>query len=176
MRPIIYDVATSLDGYICGPDGDISSFPHEGQHAIDYQDRLSRYETVIMGRKTYEFGYAFGLEPGARAYPHMDHHIFSTTLDLPEKSDVAVIRDDWGAHLHTLKRGDGGPVYLCGGGEFAGFMLGEGLIDRLRLKLAPILLGAGTPLFAGAEPTHLSLATQRAYDNGVIFVEYDLTQ
>jgi hypothetical protein len=48
-----------------------------------------------MGRRSYEFGYRFGLQPGARANPRMDHHDFSRSLVLLEGSDVSVVRDGW---------------------------------------------------------------------------------
>lgn len=71
MQPIIYDVAVSIDGYISGPGGDISKFAHEGPVVDDYFARLGQYAVAIMGRHTYEFGYRFGLEPGANPYKHM---------------------------------------------------------------------------------------------------------
>ncbi|KSA13742.1 hypothetical protein [Maribacter dokdonensis] len=40
-----------------------------------------------MGRKTYEFGYAYGLKPGQPAYAHMQHHILSKSLQFDDKSD-----------------------------------------------------------------------------------------
>ena len=61
MHPIIYDVAVSLDGFICGPQADISKFDFEGPVVDDYHLRMDGYETAIMGRLTYEFGYQFGL-------------------------------------------------------------------------------------------------------------------
>jgi hypothetical protein len=57
MRRIVYDVAVSLDGYIAGKDDDISAFPGEGDHVSAYLARLETYQSVTMGRQTYEFGY-----------------------------------------------------------------------------------------------------------------------
>ncbi|SMR81677.1 Dihydrofolate reductase [Aliiroseovarius halocynthiae] len=173
MREIIYDVAVSLDGFIAAPGGDASAFPQTGPHADAYFERLGSYGTVIMGRSTYEFGYAFGLEPGARAYPHMDHHIFSTSLKVPEDADVAVIRDDWLAQLTALKKTGGAPIYLCGGGMFAGWVAQNGLVDRLILKRAPIVLGQGIRLFEGlTDPTSWAAGAVTPYDNGVTLLEY----
>jgi len=47
-----------------------------------YQADLLNFGTVIMGRKTYKFGYQFGLEPGQPAYIHMKHYIFSENLEI----------------------------------------------------------------------------------------------
>ncbi len=172
MREIIYDVAVSLDGFIAASDGDASAFPQSGEHADAYVERLGSYETVIMGRNTYEFGYAFGLEPGKRAYPHMDHHIFSTGIELPDNADVTIIRRDWSTHLTNLRRMNGKPIYLCGGGVFAGWVLAQGMIDRLIMKKAPITFGDGIPLFTGdALVTAWNTQSVTPYENGVTLIE-----
>jgi dihydrofolate reductase len=89
MRRIIYYVAASIDGFISGPDEDISGFENvqESDGIQMYLQDLQKFDSVIMGRKTYEFGYKFGLKPGDLAYPHMNHYIFSGSLklDSPDK-------------------------------------------------------------------------------------------
>jgi hypothetical protein len=50
MRQIIYYVATSIDGFICGPAGDISGFIGAGNGIQKYLGDLSVFDTVIMGR------------------------------------------------------------------------------------------------------------------------------
>ncbi|MCK0139544.1 dihydrofolate reductase family protein [Aliiroseovarius sp. F47248L] len=172
MRKIIYDVAVSLDGFIAAPGGDASAFPGEGDHIAPYFDRLAGYGTVIMGRHTYEYGYGFGLEPGARAYPHMDHHIFSTSINLPDNADITIVRSDWLSYLSKLRSATGMPIYLCGGGQFAGWVLQQGLIDELIIKAAPITLGAGIPLFSDALlTTHWQTKAVTPYSNGVTLLE-----
>lgn len=173
MRRIIYDVAVSLDGFIAGPDGDISAFPAEGEHLQPYLDRLAGYQTAIMGRGTYEFGYRFGLRPGARAYPHMDHYIFSRGISLPDDCDVTVVREGWIAELNALRVGGRGDIYLCGGGVFAGFVVTHGLLDLLRLKIAPVAIGSGIRLFEGlGSKCRFERISITPYANGVILAEY----
>ena len=172
MRKIIYDVAVSLDGYIATLNGDASLFPHSGDHVTAYGERLLGYDTVIMGRKTYEYGYDFGLPPGARAYPHMAHYIFSKSLELPDSADVQVVRNNWLDQIDRLKSRTGGPIYLCGGGQFAGLLTQHGRIDILRLKIAPLLLGKGIKLFEGlTEPVQMQQRSFHSYENGVTFQE-----
>jgi dihydrofolate reductase len=173
MREIIYDVAVTLDGLIAAPGDDISAFPAEGDHVEAYRARLATYATVIMGRRTYEAGYRFGLKPGARAYPHMDHHVFSRRIELPEESEVTVVRDNWRAALEALRAAPGGPIYLCGGMQFATWVAREGLLDRLRLKIAPVALGTGLPLFTGLPaPLRFERTAVTPHASGVILAEY----
>lgn len=174
MRKIIYDVAVSLDGYIAGPHADITGFVGEGQHVQDYFARLQAYSTVIMGRNTYEFGYEYGLKPGELPYPHMNHFIYSTSMDLNDGPKLTVVRRDFADHVRRLKESDGGDIYLCGGGVFAGLLLEQGLIDRLILKVNPLILGQGTPLFAGGCKTSgLKKIHHKDYDSGVMLLTYD---
>ncbi len=175
MQPIIYDVAVSADGFIAGPSADIFKFPGEGAVVDDYFERLKTYAVAIMGRATYEFGYGYGLKPGDNPYPHMRCLAFSNSIDLPENAKVEVVRENVTETLRALKETSEGPIYLCGGGAFAGSLLRQGLIDRLRLKRAPIFLGDGVRLFGDTTVgVDAKLRESKLYDNGVLYQEFAL--
>ncbi len=175
MHPIVYDVAVSLDGFISGPNGDISQFAHEGPVVDDYMARLGGYHTAVMGRKTYEFGYAYGLTPGANPYPHMTTHVFSNSLEVPEDREVVQVSENWAGALLELKKQSQGPIYLCGGGEFAGRVLQEGLIDLVILKRAPCVYGAGVSLFGGRSGSKaFHRVESRSYDNGYLLETFEV--
>lgn len=175
MRKIIYYVASSLDGYIAGPNEDISGFVSGGDGVDQYLKDLQDFDTVIMGRRTYELGYQYGLKPGQAAYPHMEHYIFSTSLKFEHAApkvrvcslDIQLIKD--------LKAGKGTDIYLCGGGVFAGWLLEHELIDVLKIKLNPFVSGAGTPLFgASAKKVQLALQDQAVYEHGLQIITYEI--
>lgn len=175
MRKIIYYVAASLDGYISGPDNDVSLFKPEGSGVERYLLDLREFDTVIMGRKTYEYGYEFGMEPGQPAYPHMEHYIFSNTLNF-ENPHAKVHIEKWELQkIDALKKTTGTDIYLCGGGIFAGWLLDHGRIDVLKLKLNPIILGRGVKLF-GESTTQciLVLREREVYDHGLQILTYEL--
>jgi dihydrofolate reductase len=56
MRPVHYLVAVTLDGFIADPEGGVDAFVAEGDHVDHYLATIRRYDTVVMGRKTYDFG------------------------------------------------------------------------------------------------------------------------
>ena len=58
MQPIVCDVAISADGFICGVSDDVSLFPQSGPIVEDCLKRMSTYSCALMGRRTYEFGWA----------------------------------------------------------------------------------------------------------------------
>ncbi|NNL89934.1 MAG: dihydrofolate reductase [Marinicaulis sp.] len=177
MRKICYHVATTLDGFIARADGSIDGFLPGGDHVEDYQSSLAEYDTVIMGRCTYEFGYDYGLEPGARAYPHMQHYIFSRTLNVEAAEGVHIVGENWLEKIDDLRNGEGVDIYLCGGSVFAGWLLDQRRVDRLKLKLNPVVFGAGLKLFS-TEKTNFAgfkLTNVKQYESGVMLLDYELT-
>ena len=156
MSKIIYYVAISLDGYIAGPNDDISKFAQGGEGVDQYLTDLADFAVVIMGRRTYEFGYQFGIQPGQPAYPHMDHYIFSRTLQFENQHPkVHIVNPDINK-VYELKNTSKTDIYLCGGGEFAGWLFDHDQIDQLKLKINPIVLGDGIPLFGSSyQSAHL---------------------
>ncbi len=173
MRKIVYYVATSLDGYISGKDNDISLFAHEGEGVEQYMYDLESFDTVIMGRKTYEFGYQYGLKPGMPAYAHMEHFIFSDSLSFEEQNEqVKVVKPNL-EFLHKLKNQCGSDIYLCGGGTFAGWLMKHQMIDVIKLKVNPIILGTGVQLFGDYSiPYRLEVKYNQTFDDGFQIITY----
>ena len=175
MKKIIYYVASSLDGYIAGPGEDISRFIMEGEGVKQYQADLANFQTVIMGRKTYEFGHQFGLKPGQKAYPHMNHHIFSDSMQLDDTAEGLFVEKMSAERVAEIRDAAATDVYLCGGGQFAGWLLDLGLVDRVVLKLNPIVLGGGVPLFGESQKAVAWTCKEvRSYEDGMQIITYDL--
>jgi dihydrofolate reductase len=177
-RRVVYDVAISIDRFIDAGEDDVSAFAMQGDHVDAYQQRLAGYGAVVMGRRTYEAGYAFGMKPGDKPYPHMQHHVISRTLTLPPNSEVEIVRDDPITFVRTLRTSGDRDIYLCGGGMLAGALLRANLIDCLILKVNPFVLGAGTSLF-GEQGRKLDIARRfhpsevRHHRSGVALLVYN---
>lgn len=175
MRKIVYYVASSLDGFIAGTNEDISGFVYEGKGVDQYLQDLQSFDTTIMGRKTYEFGYRFGLTPGALAYPHMKHYIFSNSLVLDNADPKIEICPLSIRKILDIKEDQGTDIYLCGGGQFAGWLLKHQLIDILKIKLNPLILGDGIPLFGETKQTNqLKLIAKQSFDNNIELLTYQI--
>lgn len=168
MRKIVYYVASSIDGFISGLNDDISGFVGTGNGVDKYLADLENFDTVIMGRNTYEFGYKYGLKPGQPAYPHMKHYIFSKNLKLENPHQQVQIKNVDLAEIDKLQREEGTDIYLCGGGQFAGWLLENKKIDTLKLKLNPLILGEGIKLFGNSSSNYkLELVNSSVYENGL---------
>jgi dihydrofolate reductase len=172
MREVTYGGAVSLDGFLAGPDGAIDWL----HFSKDVEQAMAEYwkgiDTILMGRKTYEFAVSHG---GRWPGQPMRACVFSRTLREIDDSQVELIRDDAAEFLRGLKRQPGGEICLMGGGELAQSLLAEGLVDRVRLNIHPVLLGSGIPTFRDAgKRVHLKLENCRTIDGGCLLAYYDV--
>jgi dihydrofolate reductase len=168
-------VAISVDGFISGPNDDISGFVADGDGVVKYLTDLQAFDTVIMGRKTYEFGYKFGLEPGQPAYQHMKHYVFSSTLTFESQHEAVEVVDINLAQVDRIRSQSGGDIYLCGGGQLAGWLLDHHRIDFLKIKLNPFVQGMGTRLFGDSQTFYrLELLDSEQFEHGLQIITYNV--
>jgi len=175
MRKLIYYVATSVDGFIAHADGTWVGFVMEGEHASEYLATLKTYSAVVMGRRTWEIAPKMGVED---PYPYLDTYVYSRTMAPPACARVHLVREDAAGHVEALKaqpaeNGSEAPIYLAGGGVFAGEMLAAGLVDEILVKLNPFVMGQGIRMVEGLpEPLDLTLAESKVYGSGVALMRY----
>ncbi|WP_086824585.1 dihydrofolate reductase family protein [Allokutzneria sp. NRRL B-24872] len=186
MRKLTYFVATTLDGFISGPDHEMDFFPMQGEHitalAEEYPEAVPthirgllgvpadapnrHFDTVLMGRGTYEPGLAQGV---TSPYSHLRQIVLSTSLS--PVPGVEVLASDPVAVVRELKAEPGLDIWLCGGGQLAGALRSE--IDELVLKVNPVACGSGTPVFAADfRPESFALQSVRHFPTGVVWLHY----
>ncbi|WP_448808270.1 dihydrofolate reductase family protein [Agromyces bauzanensis] len=121
-----------------------------------------------MGWNTYAVGLPLGM---TSPYSHLQQIVFSRSRQA-EGERLAVTADDPIDVVRALKAEEGADIWLCGGGTMATAIVDE--IDRLVLKVNPVLLGGGIPLFAGGayEPRRFDLVGSTPYRSGVTIAEY----
>jgi dihydrofolate reductase len=174
MRKLIYHVASTVDGFIAHEDHTIDGFLAEGEHVTDYLAALKNdYDIVLMGRRTYEFGFQYGV---TNPYPWLKQYVFSGSMESSPDASVELISSDIAEFVSNLKQQSGKDIYLCGGANLAGTLLAARLVDEVLLKLNPVLFGTGLPLFSGAmKQTALQLLESEIYDNSVVLLRYQVT-
>lgn len=176
-RRLVYQVAATIDNFIAREDESVDGMIMEGPHVADYVAGLRDYDTVLMGARTYQWGYQFGMRPGepVPTYAHMMQYVFSRRMDSYQHDRLKVVREDPAQFVRELKERDGGPIYLCGGGSLAGYLLDHELVDELLLKLHPVAFGAGIRLFGGnRKELGASLISTKVYHNSVVYLHYVL--
>ncbi len=191
MRKLVYYVATTLDGFIAGPDGgdpsgqeyfpvtpDLVQFivenypetlPAPARRALGIDGPALAFDTVVEGRHSYEIGLAAGL---TNAYPHLRHIVFSRSMAVSPDPDVEVVHSDPAQWVRELKSAPGKDIWLVGGGKIAATLLPE--IDRLVLKQNPFVISSGVPLVDGPfTSNHFHPVDEVLLDGGVRVLTYD---
>ena len=170
MRPVRYNVAATLDGFIAGPDGEFDWIPDDP--AVDFGALFAAVDTVLVGRRSYEVARAVPGPPpwpaGARVF------VFSRTLRPDDHPDVTVVADDAAGVVAALRAEPGpGEIWLFGGGALFRALLAAGQVDAVEVTVVPVLLGAGVPLLpAGAPRATLALTSSRVYPSGMVALHY----
>jgi dihydrofolate reductase len=125
------------------------------------------FDTILMGRTTYDIGRKVGL---TSPYPHLRQIVVSKSIAAPDPA-VEVVGQDVIGRVRALKAEQGKEIWLAGGGRLAAFLVDE--IDELILKVNPVVLGAGTPLFGGlVGPRPVTLTGHKVYPNGFALMRY----
>jgi len=173
MRKVKYHVASTVDGFIAHQDHTVEGFLAEGEHVTDYLESLKRdYDAVLMGRRTYEFGFQFGV---TNPYPWMKQYVLSRTMGRSPDANVELVSENTIDFVRGLKSEAGRDIYLCGGAALAATLFAEDLIDEIILKFNPVLFGSGIPLFSGTiKQSALELAGSKVYGNGVALLHYSV--
>ncbi|MEM9666228.1 MAG: dihydrofolate reductase family protein [Bacteroidota bacterium] len=102
---------------------------------------------------------------------------FSRTMDQHPDEAVELVQEDLLTFVRTLKAEATAPIWLCGGGHVASTLLKAGLVDRVVVKLNPVVFGSGIPLFGSdVDQTALTLTGTKVYACGVVLLQYQTAQ
>lgn len=170
MRKIIAYLATSADGFIARPDGDVAWLdrprpPDEyGMPAF-----LKSVDTVVMGRGTWEVGQKLGgaIVEGKR------NIVLSRTLPAFAAPGAVVENVEPAELAQRLRSQKGHNVWLMGGADVFGGFLSAGAIDEIVVHIVPVLIGTGIPLLdATPRQVELKLRSTRKFADGVVRIHY----
>lgn len=194
-RRVVASTFVTLDGYLVGPDEDISWVidGFDPEMADDIAVDMSRESDVfVFGRVTYEIFAAYW--PNAVPYPEGDELrpaqgredpriiralnefpklVFSRTLKDAEWHNTRVVGDGLAEEIRSLKRQPGKAINIQGSASVVQALAHADLIDEYHLYVHPVLLGDGKPLFASeAGRQDVELVHTKRYANGVLALHY----
>jgi dihydrofolate reductase len=172
-RKIVVYIATSADGYIARPDGDVEWLNRprpKGNYGMGAFFRS--IDTILWGRKTYEVGLKFG-GGSLGVGPKIKNYVFSRRPLEPLGKDVELVREPIKDFVRQLRREPGKDIWMMGGAGIIASFLDEGEIHEFIIHVIPVFIGEGIPLVA---PRHryvpLKLRSVRRFPDGVVRLQY----
>lgn len=176
MTSVIADITMSLDGYVTGPDPGPAQGLGEGgeplhRWAVDSDDEVDadvlreateRSGSVVMGRRLFDIVDApdgWNDEMGYGADHAATPSFFVVTHERPAHVRLGLsftfVTESVAVAIEQARAAAGDQdVVVMGGGDLVRQCVVAGLVDELRIHLAPMVLGGGTPLFASGDRLH----------------------
>jgi len=184
MRKVILVVNTTVDGNLSGPNGELDWMIDDPELGADFAAAMYEgVDTVLSGRNCHlgfqqHFGataadpdFPAGLRRFASWMVETPSVVFSSTLT--EAGPNASVATDIAATVAELKARPGKDMVVFGGVATARAFVGLGLVDEYWLKVHPVVIGAGQPLFQGtADRSGLTLTEAKGYPSGVVGLRY----
>jgi dihydrofolate reductase len=195
-RRVVVAEFVTLDGYMIGPDEDISwvidGFDPEMQEDVAV-DLSTTFDLFVFGRVTYDIfapywphavpydeGDALNPSEGKedpriiRALNDSPKLVFSTTLGEPEWANTRVVAGGLEDEIRRLKKEPGKAIGIQGSASIVHALARADLVDEYHLYQHPVLLGDGKLLFpAGHGRQNFDLTRLTRYDNGVVALTYE---
>jgi dihydrofolate reductase len=182
VRDVTYSLGMSLDGYIEGPDGDFQwSVPDRAlfRHSIEEVRGLGVH---LLGRRLYESmlywedvdrsGLDADQQEFADLWNALPKVVFSRSLT-EVRGNARLASGTLAEEIERLRAEPGPGSVGIGGADLAAQVAGLGQIDEYLIRVFPVLVGGGKPLFARDErEVGLDLLDTRTFANGVLFTHY----
>ena len=162
MSTVVLDVSMSLDGFTAGPNiGEANPLGEGGERLhewifnapddgvdIGFSPLNAVVGAVVVGRRTFDVGVS---RWGGTPWPGVPSFVVThrTRADLPGDNGGTFAFDGLEAAARRARDAAGDQDVMVLGAHVAGALLRAGLLDEVRLHLVPVLMGKGTPLFAG---------------------------
>lgn len=172
-RKVVVYIATSADGYIARPDGDVSWLDRprpKGQYGMGAF--LRSIDTILWGRKTYTKGIEMGMKAGGFG-AKVKNYVFSRQPQGSLLPGFELVRGPIQPFVQCLRTQPGKDIWMMGGGEIIASFLDEGEIDEFSIHVIPIFIGEGIALI---QPRHrsipLKLLATKKFPDGVVHLNY----
>jgi dihydrofolate reductase len=184
MRKIFAFEMVSLDGYYETGDRGLDWHHVDAEFADFAAAQLDEADALLFGRVTYQMMAEYWPTEArlqddpeiAKRMNQLSKVVVSRTLPAAGWGPATVISADVAAEVGRLKQQPGRDIALIGSSALAASLLGEGLLDELRIMVNPVILGAGRTLLAGAHRAELRLSAVRQFGSGNVLLTYQTSQ
>ena len=172
-KTLLY-LATSLDGYIAGPNDEIDWLDRYSNVDYGFKEFLTGIGAIVMGRRSYDIG----VEQKYFSQFDFGVPIFVVSHDEPAliNKDAVFIFVTQGieaAHRQAQSKAGEKNVWVFGGANVAQQYLLLGLIDEINIGVTPTILGSGIRLFDNiGKRIELTLIKTKQYDKDLVELDY----
>ncbi|MBI1277966.1 MAG: dihydrofolate reductase [Anaerolineaceae bacterium] len=186
MRKVFLQIDVTLDGFIADASGETDWVTSNETMNSEASELLDTVDTILLGRVAYQDFVSFWpfadmsapttISKITSQINHADKIIFSKTLDKVQWgtfNNARLIHDNIPEEITKLKASSGKNLLLYAGQKIIFTFVQNNLIDEYHLRVHPVVLGSGLPLFPHIENRlKLNLLRTRPYDNGVVMSIY----
>jgi dihydrofolate reductase len=174
VRKVVAYELLSLDGVAEQPIEFVTDFDDVMRENLGHV--IATQDTVLLGRRTYDDWAAFwptsDNEPFASFINGVQKFVVTSTPPEQNWANTTVVEGALPGFLSELKQRSGGDIGIHGSIALAQSLLREGLVDELRLVIAPALQIRGRRLFDGGVPKRLSLTRSLTSPAGYLLVDF----
>jgi dihydrofolate reductase len=187
VRSVTYSMGISLDGYITGPDGEITAPAPDEEIWRLVTDEIRGVSVHLLGRRLYEtmlYWETADEDPSlddselewAALWKPLPKVVFSTTLTAVQ-GNARLASGGLAEEIERLRAEPGEGDIAIGGATLAADAAALGLIDEYRARVYPMLVGGGIPYFPqGERPVDLELVETRTFSSKVVYLRYRVTR
>jgi len=185
MGKIVVSENVTLDGVIQDPAGDegfrvggwVGRITDREEVAKVTLDEALGTEALLLGRRSYEWLAARWPSRGGELADRLNSlpkYVVSSTLEHPAWNNSTVLKGDVVNEVSKLKQELTGEIVIPGSFQLLRTLMEHDLVDELRLKIFPVVLGAGERLFGQtSDKKPMRLINAQALDDGIAFLTYE---
>jgi dihydrofolate reductase len=177
MREVVAGLFVSLDGVAEQPDQFVTDM--DGAMEESLARGIAAQDSVLLGRRTYDDWAGFwpdsAVEPFASFINGVQKFVVTSTPLETEWAQTAVVEGGLAEFVTELKQQHGGDIGVHGSIALTQSLLKAGLLDELRLVIAPVVQVHGRKLFDRASAGRLSLIRSVATETGYLLADYQVS-
>ena len=185
MKKLKLQVQMSVDGFICGPNGEMDwmTWIWDDKLKTFTSDLTDSVDTILLGRKMTDGFIAHWSdlrtkpddESYAFAHKMMDYQkiVFTKTLDKSSWENTVLAKGSLTDEVNALKNKTGKDIIVYGGASFDSSLVNAGLIDEFYLFINPAAVGNGLSIFKNINVKQdLKLINAIPFDCGIVVLNY----
>jgi dihydrofolate reductase len=184
MGKLIFQEWISLDGYAADENNALSfveELPMTKYSDQEQLDFLNTIDSILLGANTYQMFIQFwptatnDIEVIADKLNSLPKIVFSRSIQKApwgKWPEATIVKTNAAEAVIKMKSEKVKNLVLWGSISLAQYFMKENLIDEYHLRICPVLLGSGKPLFGNSKKIKLELFENKAYPSGLMLLKY----